>query len=366
MIEPTARRLRHLMLALTCLLLIAHTATAQISQPKLTPTPTTEQQKQTIREGVALHDQGDYDGAIGKYAQVLKENPSSTLAIYELAYAYFAKQDLKSSLEVAYKGAQYKCEELPELYTLIGNILDIQGDPKGALKAYEAGIKVAPRNGMLYFNMAVTYSNLQKPDEAKKSLKKSATFNPTHPTTHLLLGATFYKQGYKPQALLAASRFLTLEPRSERAGGALKMVYEILQGGARQGSKPNEIDLMVSLAPNKDEGDFGGVEFILGISKAASMTEEGKNKSVIEGIVSQYNTAITSMAESKTKDKSFTWQYYAPYFIEMKQKNLVEPFCYYIFQATDVPGVREWTQQNRAKLDEFVRWSNAYRWKEVD
>src|SRR6187551_2596988 len=98
--------MKHLFLALFLIPLLSIGALAgDIKPPKLTPTPETATQAARIKEGVALHDKGDYDGAIRKYQEVLAENPASIEAIYELGYAYMAKQDFNKSLETAMRGA---------------------------------------------------------------------------------------------------------------------------------------------------------------------------------------------------------------------------------------------------------------------
>jgi tetratricopeptide (TPR) repeat protein len=84
----------------------------QIDSPKQTPGPVTEKEKLLIKEGVALHDRGDYDGAIAKYEEVLKDNPNNVLALYEQSYSYSMKKDYRKSLEIAYKGAQYQSDLL--------------------------------------------------------------------------------------------------------------------------------------------------------------------------------------------------------------------------------------------------------------
>src|SRR3954465_1900704 len=84
----------------------AAVARQKLPEPKLTPTPSTDKQDSLIREGISLHDSGNFDGAIRKYEEILAENPSNTLALYEMSYAYSAKKEFKKSLEVAYRGAQ--------------------------------------------------------------------------------------------------------------------------------------------------------------------------------------------------------------------------------------------------------------------
>ena len=108
----------------------------KIDPPTLTPTPLTDSQKQLMKEGIALHDRGDYDGAIAKYEELLRENPENDTALYELGFSYRMKKEYRKSLDVAYKAAQYKSNILTLIYVLIGNDLDDLGEPKKAIEVF--------------------------------------------------------------------------------------------------------------------------------------------------------------------------------------------------------------------------------------
>ena len=336
----------------------------KIEPPKLTPTPATDSQRQVIREGVALHDRGDYDGAIAKYEQVLRESPDNDLALYEMAYSYQMKKDYRKSLDLAYKGAQYKSNELTGFYVLIGNNLDELGESKKAVEVYRQGIKIKPDDQMLYYNLALTYSRLNDLEEAKKNFKKAAYLNPNHPSSHVALAQVFQMTRYKTPALFAVMRFLVLEPRSRRSANAYKIFSELLRGGVSQGKNPNEINIFLDVNGKKDEGDFGAVELTLGLSRAASTTEEKKNKSEAEQLVDQLSTflAVVSELDPKEDKSKFTWRYYVPYFVELKKRNYVEPFAYYISQTSGISGVAEWMKANEGKVSEFVSWSKSFQW----
>src|SRR5687768_10719859 len=138
-------KLRQAVLLSTIFALLCAAATArQLPDLKLEAAPSTEQQTLAVREGIALHDRGDFDGAIRKYEAVLAENPSNALALYEMSFAYSEKKDYKKALEVAYRGAQYKSEHLAGFYLLIGNNLDLLGEPDKAIEVYRKGIKLFP------------------------------------------------------------------------------------------------------------------------------------------------------------------------------------------------------------------------------
>lgn len=363
MIKPFTR------IALACLLLLlAQNAFAQLSAPKLTPAPSTASQTATLREGVALHEKGDFDAAIAKYQEVLKENPDNVLALYEMAYAYYAKKESAKALETAYSAARYKSEHLGATYTLIGNIIDIQGDSKKALEVYKAGLKLAPEDGRLHFNLAITQRATGKLEDARKSAKRAVVFTPEHRSSHLLLGSLFHNGHYKTPALLALLRFLTLEPGTERAQAALKLAHEVLRGGVSAGKNANEINLSLDLSAKKDEGDFDSINMMLGLSQVVSMTEKERDKPEAERLIGQVDTflAVLSEMDSKKLQSNFTGKYYVPYFIELKRRNYVEPFIYYTHQRSTLPGVQEWLQKNGARVDEFLSWSKGYRWPRVE
>lgn len=356
-----SRRLLPLLLLLAVCRVVAG---GQVPEAKEPASPSTPKQTAIIREGVGLHERGDFDGAIRKYEEALAENPSNALALYEMAFAYQAKGDYRKSLEVATRGARYKSEQLGELYTIIGTSLDRLGEPQKAVEVFKKGIKLDPANGMLHFNLAVTYHGLKKPEEARKSLKAALTRNPGHPTSHLMLSLLFFQGGYRVPALLAASRFLTLEPQTPRSAAALRVLLEVLGGGVRQGANPNEMTIFMDMGGKKDEGDFTSIDVILGLSAAAARTEKNKDKTQAEMLVEQMKTVLNVLSESpeRKNENSFVHQYYVPYFAELKQRGHVEAFTYYALMSSGLPGVSEWVNSHSGRVQQFLIWSKQYRW----
>jgi Flp pilus assembly protein TadD len=354
-----------LICSLSLILILVTTAAAQdIGPPKLTPVPSTEKEKSIIKEGIALHDRGDYDGAIAKYEEVLKDNPDNVLALYEQSYSLFLKKDYRKSLEKAYKGAQYKSDNLIMFYVTIGNNLDLLGDPQKAVKVYKKGIELEPNASLIYYNLAVTYRNLNNAEDAKKNLKRAVQLNPNHPSSHLVLGVLFSQTGYNTPAFLALSRFLVLEPRSARTVNAFQMYQDLLRGGASPGKNPNEINISLNLNAKKDEGDFGSIDLVMGLTGATSLSDKNEGKSQSKVLVDQLESYFAILSEMDPKgDKSkFTWKYYIPYFIEMKKRKYVEPFAYYISQRSNLEGVEQWLAANKDRVTEFLNWSKSYQW----
>jgi len=355
---------RILSLAIATQILSIQINSQEIQSPKLTPAPTSGKHKELIREGVQLHDQGDFQGSIRKYQEVLAENPDDINALYELGFSLFANKDYKKSLETAYKGAQYRSDSLSRFYVLIGNNLDNLNAPEKAIKAYKSGIKLFPDDAQLHFNLAITYIGLSKFDDAKKSLKAAAASDPSHPSSHLGLGQLYQKDNYKIPALLAFNRFLVLEPLSSRSRPALQRMTDIMQSGASKGNDGKQITIFMDPSAKTDEGDFNALNLALSLLSASKHLEENKGKSEMQLTVEGFDTLFSMLKEvdSDKKQSGFAWNYYRPYFIDMKRRNYIEPFCYYIYQSTGSAEVSKWLTENQGKLNEFLSWSKSYQW----
>ncbi len=360
--------LKRISLLLVIILASTCTLAAQIEAPKLAPVAPNENQKRLVEEGVALHDKKDFDGAIRKYEEALKENADNVEAMYEMGYSYLEKKDYKKSLEIAYRGARYKSNLLAGFYALAGNSLDQMGDSKKAIDVYKAGLKISPQAWLLHFNLGVIYRNTGKPEDARKSFKRTAAINPDYASGHLALGDIFYKGNYKTPALLALSRFLVLEPNSARSDFAHRLLQEILQGGVSVGDDPSKITIALNLSDKKDEGDFGGVDVLIGLVKAGEHLEKNKDKTKAELGLGQFELIFSVLAEqdSKEKQSKFVWKYYVPYFTEMKSRNYVEPFYYYINRRSEDTEVQKWLAGNFRRVNEFLSWSKQYQWPKID
>ena len=160
----------------------------KIEKPTLTPTEPTVEQKKLIDEGIRLHDQKQYDAAIKKYKEVLAENPSCDLALYEMALSYYNKKDLKSAVEIALKLSKYKSKTLPLSYGIIANALDDEGHPEKAIEIYNSAIKISQADkdlenqlSSLYFNLGITQFRLKNTKNRVNRIKKRFYMTSTTP-----------------------------------------------------------------------------------------------------------------------------------------------------------------------------------------
>jgi hypothetical protein len=316
-----------------------------------------------LRTGAQLYDKGEYDKAIEVFQGVLADNPTSTGALYELALVHLARKDYQKAVDMAARLTEIRTPDLAKVYALIGNTLDMAGDPKRAVEVYRKGIEFA-REGVvtLHYNLAITYAQSLKDLAASKAAaKEAAIIDPTHASTQLYLSKLFLREDLRTPGLLAVGRFLILEPASPRIQEAYTLWYQVMQGNMAPDGKGG-MTVKVNPAQSKDEGDLTQLDLHITLSRINAMA--AADKTDIQKMVVQVDSllGVYGTTPAAKDGATFLGSYYMPFFLELRAKGFVEPFVYYISQRTPFPGVREWLTANQPKVDAFLSWSRTYQW----
>lgn len=340
----------------------------RLPKPDRIPSPPSDEQAALIREGVALHDQRNFAGAIAQYKKVLTENPWEVNALHELAFTYFENKDFEAALDTARRGAQCKSQLLPAFHTIIGSALDELGKGSEAIETYRAAIRQNPRAAMLHYNLAISLRRAGKQSEAKTAAEDALHCDPSHRSSHAVLAAIYGDMGYRIPAILAYSRFLTLEPESARATQVLPMLLNLLTRGVGKGKGQNEINIFLSETPKtrQDEGDFLSVEMMMSVGLAADLItvpEQAKKepKTGFQKLVSIYTGMGEGLNLFKSK-RGFAASYYAPYLAALTKAGHTEAFVAHAWKAGNIDGASDWAKANPAKIEAFLAWSKDYQW----
>lgn len=368
--------MRNAIQILACVLLTALPsavwAQGVLGAPTRTAAATTPQQDAALRNGIALHDQGKFDEAIAVYDGILKENPGNMTALYELAYSLGEKKDYAKSIEAARRGTEFKSEQLPLFYDLLGSAYDQMGDPRQAVEAYRQGVRVVPDAGILYYNMGVTYlESLKQPDEARLALEQALRLEPTQTPIHLLLGQVFQSSGYPVPGLLAFATYLVLDPGGPESLRAYGFMRALLRGGVQSGPAGMQdagVRPTTPKTPSKtDEGDFTTLEAQIAANQRNFLGQLDAGMPEIQALVGQIDKLLASIAvRDLTRDRAtFAGRHYLPYFAELKRRGFSEAFIYWAIQRAPVDGVQPWLAANEAKVKAFLEWTRGYKWPEA-
>jgi tetratricopeptide (TPR) repeat protein len=321
-------------------------------------------------EGVKLHDQGDFLGAIKKYDESLLADADNLLALSEKAYSLLAVNKPEKSIE-ACERALARHKENPGLkivYVTYGNALDLTKEPKKAVNIYNQGIKLFPDFYLLHFNKGITLSGMQKYEEAAAAFQSAMKANPVHASSHNGLARLSEITNDKIPAILAYSRFLMVEPESTRAKENALNLQRLANSGAKQ---TGENEITISFDPGtmkkvgskkKKENDFSSAELFLGMSSALDYDEKNKGKTQVELFTDKMESLFAILAETRSANHGFFWEYYVPYFAEMKEKKFSATFSNVVFASAGDVNAKEWLKNHKEEVQKLILWSKSYSW----
>lgn len=307
-----------------------------------------------VKEGIELHENGNYEEAIETYKKALVIDPKSTLVNYEIALSYFTKGDYEEA--VKYSDVVLKQDEdfILQAYLTKGSALDLLGRTQESIKLFEKGIKEKGGHYLLYYNLGVNYYKMNDFANTQENVIQAIEHNPNHPSSHLMLAKIHKQKGNPVQSLLAAYYFLFLEPDSQRSLVAHSMLQENFGGNvSKDEDKPNTINIMYS--PNNDS-QFGAAELMISMLEASKSLEKNDGKTDDELFVENTESLFKILGElKKKKNKEIWWTFYTPFFYDLARSEHLGTFCKYITQASN-ENSRNWLIENENKLNDFAVW----------
>lgn len=324
-----------------------------------------------VEQGVKLHDAGKYSEAIAKYDEALKIDSTNMLVLAEKSLTLLHSGRFEECVAVC----EYAIETNPGGYNLdmiyinYATCYDYLKQPEKAVEKYDEGIALFPELSLLYFNKGITLSGMEKYDEAINCMKSSLLLDPLHAGSHNAIARLSHIQSRNIPALLAYCRFMVIEPEGKRAALNLKNI-EIIMAGSSEKTGKNSITININssiFADTTENGEpaedaFSNVEILLIMSAALDYDKKYKKETEVERFQRKIETVFGVMDEVMADNHGFFWEFYAPYFIELKNKGYLETFSYIVYASSGLDYVNEWLTKNDRKIVEFYNWSDQYDW----
>ena len=305
-----------------------------------------------VKEGIELHDAGEFEAAIKKYEDALQYDKNSSLINYELGYTNYVKGDYKYAIKYLDKVIKNNNGYLKEAYTAKGSSLDNLGKPKAAIKTYEKAIKIFPEEYLLYFNLGLTRYNEGMIKDAEKDIKSGLQLNPTHNTSNYLLGIIKMEQGRRIESMLAFHFFLLLEPNTQRSKEALSRLDRLMNAGI---TKKDEKNIEINIRSLGAKDDFSSANLMLSLLGASNRTEENKDKSKQQLFYENTKSLFSVLNEQKEGKTGLWWDLYVNFYSSLLDSGHMEAYCYHITQQQG-DAEQKWVTENEEKMTQFYQW----------
>jgi tetratricopeptide (TPR) repeat protein len=315
--------------------------------------PTFAQDQEMFQRALALHDAGDYDGAIAVYRQLLEERPGDPKVLYELTFSYFSKGDYAQALKQAEAGSKVADRYQVPYLELLGNTYDALSRPMDAVSAYKRGIKIDPRYARIHLNLGVTYTGMNKLREAREQLQKAIELDPVFASAHFTLAEIYKLDGYRVPAILAYGRFLALESSSARARAASQSMHALLTLGVEQKDAHN-IQISIDPKTKKDLGDFSGLEMMAALAASGKFVTETPVASEFDGEAATLASFLNMFTESSAGLKrGFIRDTYVPFYAALSKNKFIETLAHIAFSSLDFAGTKEWLASHQEEVKAF-------------
>lgn len=323
-----------------------------------------------VDEGINYHDKGDYEGAIVRYDKALELDKDNLLALVEKGFSLYYLKKYEEAIACCQRAIKTHPgnDPLKSAYVTYGSCLDALNKTDSSILIYDEGIKLFPNYHKLYFNKGVTFSSVKKYDDAIFCFQKAVSLDPAFPGAHNAVGRVEYWSGKNIPALLAFCRFFVLEPQSGRAKENLGYIQKILVSNVEQ-KKDNSITVSIDSkmlnaindsANQSTENNFASTEFLLQIGSALDYDKKYANETEVERFIRKFEVICSSLKETKENKRGFFWEFYAPYFIEMYDKNFIETFGYIVFAGSEKPEVNKWLETHKSEISKFYEWDKGF------
>ena len=167
----------------------------------------------SVIEGTKLTQQGDYDAAIAKYSQGIRENPRDSVAYFFRAQAYAYKGDSDNALADINQAIALYPDGLS--YNNRGTLYYAKGLTDQALADYDEALKLGFSNSTIYLNRGMALKDKARYTEALRDFNKALEMDPTAKIIFAYQGDSLFALGQYQKAAQDYEQYLASYPKDE-------------------------------------------------------------------------------------------------------------------------------------------------------
>lgn len=296
-----------------------------------------------IRQGVSLHDKGQYKEAIEFYEKALTESPSSMSAVYEMSLSYLQLKDYSKALNLSSRVITAGFQPLlMDAYIVKATALANTSKIDEAIKALNEAVSRCGDEYLLHFNLGLCYFNNKNNPMAVLHLRKAIEIDATHASAFLLYGYALNDMGRWLQSFYSFQFFLLLEPNTERSKDAFSEMLDILNAKLAPGSENLSME--------------EGVDRKVIYEEIQKIKAKYGDKDQYSFFTEASKLIFFSLSQLQNDTQSgLLWYFFVPTYEEILGSGHFDTYCRYISVAY-FPESLTWWDKNKTQVDNFIEW----------
>jgi len=164
--------------------------------------------------GVAYLQTKQYDNALRSFARLYNVDPNSAAGNLMFARMLLAQNDEGRSEEYVRRATELD-PKLPMAHHLLGEFLVVRHDLPGAIREFEAELKINPANAATYYKLADAYSRAERWDDAHRLLQQSIWLDSTWTGPYILMGKVLLKKNENLLAIRTLRKAINMDPKND-------------------------------------------------------------------------------------------------------------------------------------------------------
>lgn len=344
--------MKKLLLVPACLLALSiSTAYAQTDKEKAMA---------KAQEAIKLEDtQGKFDEALVLLDEAQKLDPENYMYPYERAYTYTKKKEYQKAVDILQPLLKH-ANANGGTYQALANNYDILGQSDKAMETYETGLKMFPKAGEIYSELATM---AMKKNDYKKGLQymeQGIRMAPKFPTNYYK-AAIIYCMATKDAiwGMIYGEIFMNMEPNTQRTREISKLLFDtykkniVFLSDNKWGST---FVTTVSVPTNAIPGQIPLSMVFDQYMIMASQGETGIDINSANRIRAKF-ISIFKEADAKTPYNNILFDFQA----KIREAGHLEAYNYWLLNQGDQPNFASWYANNKDKMDSFLKWVSTNR-----
>jgi hypothetical protein len=134
-------------------------------------------------------------------------------------------------------------------------------------------------------------------------------------------------------------------------------------------TKTGENSVSINVSPDmldekkkNQENNFSSIELIITLGGAMDHDKKYKKETKPERLERKLNDLISIMEETKKNQKGFFWEFYQPFFSEMKSRKYIATYSHVAYLSAGDKDNNKWAEDNLDKVTAFFDWVKDYTW----
>lgn len=318
-----------------------------------------EKAQEQLKNAIKLMDDGNINQSIDLLKEARKLDPKNYEYDYEIGYALYLKRDFKEALKTL-KYVVYNFDNCTDkCYQLLGNLYDINGKPKKALKVYDEGLVKFPKSGRLYLEKGITFLLEKNYNEALNNFEKGIQVEPNFASNYYRAALIYCNSSEAVWGMIYGEIFINLERGTRRTDEMSRILYQtyfnkitIIENKATAQFSKNAT---IYIDPENFDAEKFKLPFGIGFYDPTILLALTNSKQLNLEELNKIRTSFLNLYNTDENRKRYPNALFE-HQLKIQEKGFLEAYNYWVLHIGNETEFEKWKNSHTKEWKQFLDW----------